>query len=213
MQKTKQNSTLRIFFFLLIFFESQLFAQRLSHTSNDQILEDISVSCNEKGVHFQNSYYRVFDLTNSFKIETDWLLESVEFAVLKAQSGKQTGQQAKLILYVMSSYQSPRLLQDSLIQLTDTIDVTIEDSDSGTLKKVSMPSPLKISQGKVLVVELLIPDGQAEGNILFLGGNTFPEKDVAYIKAEECSLPEPAPLSVIGFADVHLILNVYGSPL
>src|SRR5205814_155376 len=62
-----------------------------------------------------------------------------------------------------------------------------------------------------LVMEVNIPDGSAQGNVFFIGSNTDPETGPSYLSAADCGVNDPTPTGDIGFPDMHIVFNVYGS--
>jgi hypothetical protein len=181
----------------------------ISHSLSQIIDPTTSVSCNNFGLHYENSYYRVFDLNNEFEINGDWIVQNIDIAIGQAESGNGLSQPGKLILYVMSEYNN-EIIPDSLTLLVDTIDFEVFDFESGSIKNIMISEYANIVFGKSLVVEVLIPDGQEDGNSLFLGSNDLGETDSTYIKAPHCGINTPVPMSDIMFPDMNLVMNVYG---
>lgn len=183
----------------------------ITHSLSQEIIPETSVSCNSGGIQYQNSYYRVFDLSSStFNINGDWTAQKVQVAIGYAKGGIDTVQYAKLILYQMSTYDGTILLEN-LNQRSDTITFQISDADSGTIKTIPIQPAISIPKGSALVAEVLIPDGQEDGNVLFIGSNDLPQTDKTFIKAKHCTVDEPVDATDIGYPDMHLIINVIGA--
>ena len=181
----------------------------ITHSLSQSVVPLTSVSCNNLGVHYENSYYRVFDLYNEFGINGDWIVKNVEFGIGRAESGTGAPQPASLILYVMSQYTN-KIIPDSLTMLVDTIDFLISDSETGTLKSIEISQFANVILGKSLVVEIFIPNGNPDGHSLFIGFNKAGETDSSYIKAPQCGVNLPVPMNDIMFPDMNLVMNVYG---
>ncbi|NPA44639.1 MAG: hypothetical protein GXO49_03815, partial [Chlorobi bacterium] len=183
----------------------------LTHSLSQEIIPETSVSCNLNGVHYTNSYYRVFDLASPiFNVIGDWSVQEVQIGVGYAKGGIDTIQDLRLILYVMSSYNGTIPL-DSLSQKGDTINFQVSDNDSGTLKHIKINPSISIPEGNSLVVEILVPDGQDDGNIFFIGSNDLPQTDKTFIRANHCNVNEPVDVADIGYPDMHLLLNIVGA--
>jgi len=184
----------------------------ITHSVSQDIMPGISVSCNNDGVHYENSYYRVFDLAGKvFNMNGDWSVQEVQLGVGYAKAGFNAVQNIKLILYVMSEYDGISIPLDSLNQKGDTIDFQIFDNESESIKSVNLATSISIPYGSVLVTEVLVPDGQKDGNIFFIGSNNLNQTDNTYIKAAHCGVNEPVNLADIGYPDMHLVLNVLGA--
>ncbi|RLD50820.1 MAG: hypothetical protein DRI94_07710 [Bacteroidetes bacterium] len=182
---------------------------RLSHSDSQIIEPGKTVSCNNGSFHYENSYYLAYDLKNDFNLNGDWIVENVEIAVESAVAGNLSDQPLVVKLFVLSDYNHQNIIRDSLTLLkTDT--VSVSDSESGTLKNIDFSPGYIVSDGKVLVVEFLLPDGQEDNNLLFLGSNNDRISDSTFIRAPHCGINEPVNVSEILFPDMMLIANIYG---
>ncbi len=184
---------------------------KVTHSASQNIIPGNTASCNFQGqYHYENSYYLAYDLKNDFNLNGDWIVQRVEVAVEEASAGVNFEQPLTVKLWVMSSYNHNTIIQDSLTLLaSDT--VSVSDTESGTLKSIDFTSDFyTVSEGKVLVVEFLLPDGQDNGNLLFLGSNNDRISDSTYIKAPFCGINEPVNVSEILFPDMMIIANIYG---
>ena len=186
---------------------------KITHSISQIIDPGTSVSCNSDGIHYENSYYRVFDLENEFNVNGNWIVQNIEIGIGQAVSGNGNSQPVNIIFYVMSQYDN-EIIRDSLTQKGDSLIFEVFDDESGTLKNIEAPlgisviiSPI-ISQ--VLVAEVLLPDGHDDGHSFFIGSNDLGETDSTYIMAEHCGVDEPVPMSEILFPDMHMVMNLYG---
>ncbi len=184
----------------------------ITHSHSRDIVPGKTALCNNNSYHYENSYFLVYDLKNDFNLNGDWLVQNVEFAVEDAEAGNNISQPLVIKLWVMSDYNHHSFIQDSLTLLvSDTISVS--DNDSGTLKNAYFTHDNTVSEGKVLVVEFLLPDGQENNNLLFLGSNDDRYSDSTYIRAPYCGVDEPVNASQILFPDMMLIANISGQYL
>lgn len=182
---------------------------RLTH-SDSQITEaGKTVSCNNGFFHYENSYYLAYDLKNDFNLNGDWIVENVDIAIESAVAGNLLNQPLIVKLYVLSAYNHRNIIRDSLTLLvSDTVNVF--DSESGLFKTIDFSPGYIVSDGKVLVVEFLLPDGEEDNNLLFLGSNSERISDSTYIRAPHCGINELVNVSEILYPDMMLIANVYG---
>ncbi|MCD4792311.1 MAG: T9SS type A sorting domain-containing protein [Bacteroidales bacterium] len=181
----------------------------VTHSLSQIIDPGTSVSCNSGGIHYENSYYRVFDLEKEFNINGDWLVQNVEFGIDAANSGTGNSQPVNIILYVMSEYNNS-IIKDSLTQKGDTLKFDVNNNESGTLKIVEVSPNVNVNLGQVLVVEVWVPNGQDEGHSFFIGSNDLGETDSTYIQAGDCGVDDPIPMSELLFPDMHLVMNLLG---
>ncbi|MCF6366116.1 MAG: T9SS type A sorting domain-containing protein [Bacteroidales bacterium] len=182
----------------------------VTHSLSQNINTGTSVSCNANGIHYENSYYRVFDLYNYFNLNSDWSVQQVEVGIAIAESGTGTTQPAELRLYVMSEYNGNSVTLDSL-HLQRNISFDINNNESGTIKSISVNPAVSVPFGTVLVAEVFIPDGQEDNNMLFIGSNNEGQTDNTYIRAPQCGVENPVNLEEIGYGDMHLVMNVIGA--
>ena len=183
---------------------------RITHSASQTIIPGMTVSCNNNELfHYENSYYLAYDLKNDFNLNGDWIVDSVGIAVEKALSGNGSGQMLIVKLYVMSEYNHKTIIRDSLsLLVSDT--VTVSDSETGTLKNINLSPGYLVTEGKVLVTEFLLPNGQEDNNLLFLGSNNDRISDSTYIRAPHCGVNEPINVSEILYPDMMLIADIYG---
>jgi hypothetical protein len=60
------------------------------------------------------------------------------------------------------------------------------------------------------VVEFFTPDGNGQGNALWVGSNPNGQTAPTYLAAADCGVPEPLDTAVLGFPNMHWILVVNG---
>jgi len=182
----------------------------LTHSVSMNIDAGTSVSCNSSGIHYENSYYRVFDLYNYFNLNSDWSIQQVEIGIGLAQSGTGTTQPAEIRLYVMPEYDGSTIIQDSL-HLQQSIQFNIDDNETGLLKNIIVDPAVSIPFGKVLITEIFIPDGHDDNHLLFIGSNDEGQTDKTYIRAPECGVENPVDIGTIGYEDMCLVMTITGA--
>ncbi len=181
----------------------------LTHSFSQNIDVNTSVVCNTASSSvYENSFYRAFDLYNTFNIYGDWVVTNIDLAIAIAQAGQNSSQEIFINLYSMSQYNS-QIVLDSLT-LLGSQSVMIADNQSNSVISVELLNPVTIPDGKTLVVEILIPDGTEDSNVLFLGSNNLGQSDYTYICALDCGVEFPTNISDVGYPDMMLILNIYG---
>ncbi|MEM7261309.1 MAG: hypothetical protein AAF488_04910, partial [Planctomycetota bacterium] len=159
-----------------------------------------SVSCNAAGLHADNSYWRSYDLAAGINIT------GVEFGIEDATAGPLFDTQPAVVrLYTDPTPGGPAPVAD-LVLLRE---VTFEVADAAAeLFCIGIDPPESVAGGTTLVVELFTPDGQADGHSFFMGSNAAGQSGISYLSAAACGLAEPGDTAGIGFADMHIILNV-----
>ncbi len=185
----------------------------VTHSHSHDIIAGATVLCNNNGLfHYENSYYLVYDLKNDFNLNSDWVVENVEIAVENAEAGDHISQPLIVKLWVMSDYNHYSFIRDNLtLLISDT--VSVFDNESGTLKNIDFSPGYTVSEGKILVLELLLPDGEENNNLLFLGSNHDRYSDSTYIRAPYCDVDEPVNVSEVLFSDMMLIADIIGQYL
>jgi hypothetical protein len=180
----------------------------LTQSSSQSITPLNSVSCNSKGVHTDNSYFRAFQVTQALDVC------EVQFGVESAV-GLKGGQEVIVRLYT-SNQPFPAGFPGSLTQIGD-VSAFVRDTDSGTV--VSVPITASVPAGSQLVAEIFTPGNSVPtaptggtGASFFIGSNTAAESGPGYIFAPDCSINAPTTTTDIGFPNMHIVLNVSGDP-
>lgn len=180
----------------------------ISHSYSQTIDINSSAICNDQSQFvYENSFYRAFDLFNFFNIYGDWVVQKIDFAVAKALSNN-SSQEITLNFYSLSLY-NYKIVLDSLT-LLGSQKVNIPNNETQQIKSITLNSPINVPEGKTLVVEILVPDGIANQNILYIGSNSLGQSDITYIRAPNCYVQNPTNFAEVGYPDMMLIMNVYG---
>ena len=173
----------------------------LTHSASQTIMSGNSVSCNAGGIHADNSYLRVFTLSD-FGINTDLTVTSIDVGVEEASAGSGGTQPATVNLYTLDG---PLVWAN--MTLIGTADVDVADQ---SLSIINVPVNGVVPAGGTLVVEFFTPDGQADGNSFFVGSNNLGQTAPTYLAAADCGVSEPTDTAALGFPDMHLVMNVIG---
>jgi HYR domain-containing protein/pre-peptidase len=196
-----------------------------------------SVSCNNGIGHTDNSYWRAFSLP-AFSITGAFDVQSIDVGIEDAISGGAAGQivppkgsqstpkgsspskishnikvnapagggQPVTVNLYTSSMAFPAGFPGSLT-LIGTATTMVADQ-SGTI--LNIPVTGTAPAGSELVVEIFTPNGEAAGNLFFIGSNAAPETGPSYLSAPDCGVTTPTTTSAIGFPNMHIVLNVNG---
>ena len=207
----------------------------ITHSSSQAITSLNSVSCNNGIGHTDNSYYRAF-LLPAFSIANAFDVQSVDIGIEEATSGAPRpikgaskggsqpngaskssisrnarlsapaggGQSITVNLYT-SSMPFPAGFPGSLTPI-GTATVNVADQ---SLTILNVPVTGTAGAGSELVVEVFTPNGEAAGNLFFIGSNAAPETGPSY-RAADCGVTTQTTTAAIGFPDMHIVMNVNG---
>ncbi len=186
----------------------------LSQTTSAQVVAGNSFNCNYGSPTFytaENSYYRVFRLAD-YGITNTLHVTSVQFLVETALSGGGTGQPATVNIGTYAGTVGAVTLDTTQVTQVATANITIPDGNATT---VVAPIAGDIAAGTNLIVEILIPDGNAASNEFFIGSNSAGESQPGYIRAPTCATTSPTTFASIAAANSlaanDIILTVSGA--
>jgi len=201
----------------------------ITESSSQAITSLNSVSCNNGVGHTDNSYWRAFTLP-SFGISGAWDVQSVDIGIEDATSGGVVpsivapsisggkaktktvkpsggaGQSITIRLWTSSS-PFPTGFPGSLTMIGQALNVNVADQ-SGTI--LNIPVTGTAPAGSQLVVEVFTPDGEANGNLFFIGSNAAAETGPSYLSAAACGITNPTTTAALGFPSMHIVMNVNG---
>jgi hypothetical protein len=178
----------------------------LSQSSTTTITTLNSVGCVDMfGATAENSYYRVFRLTD-FGVNTPFTATRFDFGLEQADSVFGT-QSLQVRLYTLTStfiLTNLTLLKSQIVPVANQALVNVQ---------VPLTGVGVAGAGATIVAEVFVPDGQAFGDILFLGSNAAPETGPSYIRAPDCGALQPAPIASLIPATqmVRYIITVTGT--
>jgi hypothetical protein len=168
-----------------------------------------SVSCNNGVGHTLNSYFRAFTLSafNPPLDSTQFLVQNVTFGIEQA-TGAGGSQPISVILYDSSANPPTNA---SLGTAISTEAITLADQTATLFSQNLTTQPVLLNASDILAVEVLTPDGQAAGNLFFIGSNAAPETGPSFIRAAACGIAQPTSTTVIGFPNMHIVMTVSGN--
>lgn len=172
----------------------------LTHSSSQAITALNSVSCNSAAGHTDNSYWRAFSIA---AFPGGFNACEVEIGIEEATSGGGT-QPVTVNIYSNTGGAFPagtRVLQG-------TANLNVADQSATVLDAAVVAA---IPAGAEMVVEVFTPNGQASGNFFFIGSNAAAETGPSYLSAADCGIVNPTTTAAIGFANMHIVMNVRGS--
>jgi hypothetical protein len=176
--------------------------QTITHSSSQAITSNNSVSCNQVGLHTDNSYWRAFNLP-SFGINGQFNVSSVQIGV-EVANGASGSQPITVRIHRTTSGVFPTGTR----ALITSAGFSVPNSASGTV--ITVPIAANVPAGSEMIVEIFTPNGQAAGNSFFIGSNASPETGPSYLSAADCGVPNPTPTANIGFPNMHIVMNVIG---
>jgi Kelch motif/Galactose oxidase, central domain len=179
----------------------------ITQSTSQDIVSGNSVACNDGFGHTDNSYWRAFNM-NDFTGGQAYNVTSVDFGIELAQSGDGTGQPLTVNLYANHGAPFPGGdWQSNLIATSGSINIPDQ-----SLTIFNQPITVTVPAGTLeLVFEVFTPNGQAVGNLFFVGSNADPETGLSYLSAADCGAPVPTPTGDLGFPNMHIVFNVNGT--
>jgi subtilisin-like proprotein convertase family protein len=182
--------------------EAPVGAVTITHSASQAITALNSVSCNAGGLHTDNSYVRRFTL-GDFGITSDFQVQQVEVGVETA-TGTGGTQPVTVNLYTWDPSDPFTFANFTEI---GTADVSVPDQSATIL---TVPVTGTAPAGSTLVVELFTPNGQTAGHSFFVGSNADGQTDASFLAAADCGVAEPTDTAVLGFPNMHVVMNVTG---
>lgn len=174
----------------------------LTHSASQTITALNSVSCNNGGLHANNSYFRAYDMS-AFLTGFDVCAVNVG---IETASGAGGTQPITVNIYANSG----ALFPGGTLTLVGTAAVSVADQ---ALTVLSVPLTAGVPAGALeLVVEVFTPDGQVAGNSFFIGSNNLGETGPSYIQAADCGITTPVTTGAIQFPNMQIVLDVIGNP-
>ena len=174
-------------------------AVTISHSNSMSVTAGNTVACSpDGGVSTSiNSFWRVFSL-NDFGIATDFDVEEVSFGI----ENLSVSADIDVTLYTL----------DGAFVMANLTQIGSATASLGpqSLTVVNVPVSGSVPAGGTLAVEISGPDLTGVG-AFFAGSNAAGETAPSYIQSSACGLAEPTTFAGIGFANVHLVMEVTGS--
>jgi hypothetical protein len=179
-------------------------AVTLTQSTSTAITEGNSQACGDLDGTFTSeaSYFRVFDLAAE-GITTPLMVTQVSFGIESAASGG-AGQPVQVKIHALTG----AFTNANLNAPVATASLSIPDQD---LMIFDAPISGAIPAGSKLVVELHVPDGEADLNNFYPGSNTATEDAPTYVRDTCGGAEEPTPLANVGVDGMHWVLSVDGT--
>jgi len=177
----------------------------LSQTSQTTIGPSSSVTCGNSTTTSENSWYRVFKLSDS-GITSDLTLSTISFGVQEAV-GTPT---VDIKVGTYAGVASTTSIDPSMITPIATATATVADATATTTRLDTVPLAATIPAGSQLVVEIHL--ASQTNKIFYIGGNASAETHVSYLRAPACitdgTVKTPAAL---GFATSAIVIIATGT--
>jgi PKD repeat protein len=181
--------------------ESMMITQSTSQT----ILAGNTVACGSNNINSDNSYFRVFHLSNDHSITEDWEIRIVDVGVEVADGNEDDGTPITIRLHTASSTD---LTSATLTQLYE--ESFVVPDVTRVVRQFLLATPVLIPAGSIVAVEVFTPSGQNAGHRIYLGSNSDGQNSPTYILASACGITTITDLVSISFPNVHLVINLWG---
>jgi len=180
----------------------------MNEASSSAIVVGNTVACNANNITAENSYYRAFR-PSDFGVSGAFHVSSVGFAIETAVAGAGT-QSVTVNVYSYTGTVGGTNLDTASMTQIGTASVVVPDTSTGEMLNANVTGT--VPSGQNVVVEILVPDGNAAGNQLFIGSNTGSETLPGYIRAPDCSTPTPTALTSLQLtSQMSMIITVTGT--
>lgn len=181
-------------------------AQTIITHSTSQVIGEGTVACNNNATasSSDNTYYRAFDLP-AMGYGEGFDISAIEFGI------QTTSVSYPLTINLYHTTQTfPASFPTGYTQLGSASFIANPEHD-GTI--VSVPFDVTVPEGSKLVVSIGYNAATENGHIIYLGSNNLGQTSPTYISSVGCSIAAPTTMADIGYAGVHLIMNVVGEVL
>lgn len=168
----------------------------VTQSATNDIISPNAVSCSAAGIHIDNFYYRLFDIST---LGGDFSPSNVQFGVETATGGPQD---VRVRIYDSGDF------ADTLTDTNVAFETTISIMDQA-LTLVDVPAAGTLSSGS-MIVEIFTPVGPNGTESFFIGSNTAGQTAPSFIRADGCAITAPTDFAAIGFPDVHIVMNITG---
>jgi hypothetical protein len=185
----------------------------LTQTTSNTITDFNTFSCRDgAGVSAQNTYYRVFTLSDD-NITTMLHVTQIAFGIEFAAAGPAaTKQPAHVQIGTYGAAPTGIMLDPAQIRMISSADIQIPDG-AGT--QMAVPITGDVAPGTRLIVMLDVPDGATAQSEFIIGSNAQGERTPGYTSAPGCAYTSPTTMksiaTTIGRGDADLLLSVTGT--
>lgn len=180
----------------------------VSQTTGATVGSASSVACGANGTTSENSWYRVFKLTDH-GVTGPFQVTSVSFGVQEATGLPNV--QVKIGTYAGVVTPPPAQLDTTMVTPIATATFAVPNTAATATTTSTVPISATIPANGTMIVEVFSPDATGTGKYFYLGGNGTGETKPAYLRAPSCSTPQPRTTVALGFPTANLVLSVSGT--
>ena len=170
----------------------------ITHSSSMALEAETGITCQSAFGNVRNSWYRVFDLP-AMGITGALAVNTVTIGIQEAVAGG-SSQPLTVILH--------RLQGDFVVANLSELGRKRINVQDGTLQTIAVPLSASVPAGATLVAEMMIPNGELDGNSLFPGANNDGQTGPTYVRSECGGANQPTDAADVGFPDFHLVLAI-----
>ena len=176
---------------------------RLQQTEDTTIAPSLSLACSDGNGTKDNSWYRVFALSD-FGVTGAFTVNRVNFAA-------QTVIGDHRVKVSIGTYAGPAGAVELDTTKIDMLGLTTIPVFEGKHQPLQANFPaITVPAGSNLVVEIKT-EGTAEDHFFYIGATQSTETIPGYLRAPTCKTPNPTMTSALGYLQTHLIISVSGS--
>ena len=173
---------------------------RLQQTDDMEIAPQLSVACSDANGTTENSWYRIFPLT---EIDRALTIHRVNFGVQTAIGD----QRVTVSIGTYAGHPGSVELDPAKIDVHALTTIPVPE---GPLQQLQANfAAVRVPQGANLIVEIK-SEGTGDGRFFYLGATRGAETNPGYLRAPTCSIPNPVMTSGLGFSQSHVIIAVSG---
>jgi PQQ-like domain len=173
----------------------------ITHSQSQQVMAGNSVACSAAdGSTVANAYLRAFTLED-FGIESGFEVTDVSFGIENLTIARRL----TVNLYTLDdepfTYANMTRIGTAAVEL-----------EPQSLSVVTVPVTGFAPAGSTLVAEVTAPDMTLAGRF-FIGSNNAGQTAPSYLSSTPCNLPEPTDTAEIDAPNMHIVMNVSGTPV
>jgi hypothetical protein len=181
--------------------------QTLSQSTNSTTPSGNSAACGPTGLTYtvDNGYFRSYPLAT---LGSNVEIVSITFGVQNVVAPPTGG--FPMVIRLWNDPTPPTIAPYAGLQLRHTENFTLPTTPTATVvtRALSGP-PVTFTPADTLVVELFSASGAYNTTRFIMGSNTLGQSAPSFIRAPACAgLAEPTDTAVIGFPNMHIILDV-----
>jgi hypothetical protein len=178
----------------------------ITQSTSQAIILGNSIACSTGDpnyYHREGSFWRAFNM-GTFTGSQQFNISSVSFGIEFAQSPAGGGQPATVRLYTNNGVAFPAGTRSEIASKPIII---VNQQQEILVVPITATVPAGTEE---LVMEVDVPDGLLDQNVLFLGSNPVIQTGPSYVSSNTCGNGIPTDVATVGFPDVHWVFNVNG---